>query len=365
MNFSSHLFCSHFSHTQDPIFLEEEINENLSNCRFVFYPLSPTIATPTNISMLPPVEEEIDYRNEEELIEATTEKGNDQDRSFSRVACNPFSCYRGHGVDPGPPDSEEDEEGNPLLPEEKEEDLENPEVLAKKDPMALRAALDREKERDEAEGKQEVSGAPRPDDPCLYLIEKVLPTNVSQLLHELLDKVCPRLSSSKLLEEKVLRICLSYGHEMCLIQPEIISLLGKVKVQKKDLLTLDEVDPIFGGFMVPKEVDDILREVNHPADDEDGDGYDRYGRTFDADAESDEELEALRQQMIKEGNNGGISDAELQKQMEKEYGTPLFGEGLPPVLKTPAQSQSGSAPPSFFVPKKHTQKKSSPKKRKK
>lgn len=66
--------------------------------------------------------------------------------------------------------------------------------------------------------------------------------------------------------------------------------------------------------MIPKEVDDILRDMSGD-DAEIGDNnnnvirrlnssndhdHDRYGRTYDVDAESDEELEFLRQNMINE-----------------------------------------------------------------
>jgi hypothetical protein len=51
--------------------MEHEIRENLPHCDLVFYPLSPSIALPTNTSLLPPEEETIEYPDEESVIEAT------------------------------------------------------------------------------------------------------------------------------------------------------------------------------------------------------------------------------------------------------------------------------------------------------
>jgi hypothetical protein len=243
-----------------------------------------------------------------------TDDYNEADRLFTRVACDPFSCYRGHGIEPED-DKGADAEGG-AGDDEREE---TPESLAEKDPQALRAALESEKRRDNEEGRHEETGAPQPNDPVLFLIDKVLPPNITQLLNDLLARACPPLSSTPLLEDKVLRVCLSYGHEVCNVQPEVLTLLDDFTLKKSDLLTLDEAGRIFGGFMIPQEIDDILRESVHDADDEDEvaggegggsrEGYDRYGRTFDMDAESDEELEMIRQGMLREEGRAGAGGA--------------------------------------------------------
>lgn len=51
--------------------MEVEIREKLPNCDLVFYPLSPTIALPTNTSLLPPEEERVTYEDEASIIEAS------------------------------------------------------------------------------------------------------------------------------------------------------------------------------------------------------------------------------------------------------------------------------------------------------
>jgi hypothetical protein len=312
--------------------MEVEMREKLPHCDLVFYPLSPTIAVPTNTSLLPPEEDQIEYQDEASVLEASQDDYNESDRLFTRVACDPFSCYRGHGIEPE--DAEEEEGHNGTGPDEEEEDT--PESLAEKDPQALRAALEAEKRRDREEGRQEESGAPQPNDPVLFLIDKVLPPNITQLLNDLLTRVCPPLSSTPQLEDKVLRVCLSYGHEVCTIQPEVLTLLDEFSLKRSDLLTLDEAGRIFGGFMIPQEIDDILRESTHDADEEQegevassssrgggkGDGYDRYGRTFDMDAESDEEMETVRQGMLREEGRGGAGGGRDSHQSQAVTPTP-------------------------------------------
>jgi hypothetical protein len=252
----------------------------------------------------------------------STDDFTEADRTFTRAACNPFSCYRGHGVEP-----DGDEEGNEENDEEENPNRgvdNSPEALAQKDPEALRAALEAEKRRDSIEGRKEESGAPRADDPVLFLIDKVLPPSISAMLNELLTRALPTLTSTPLLEDKVLRICLSYGHEVCSVQPEVLTLLDDFKLKKSDLLTLDEAGLVFGGFMIPQEVDEILRESQHDADD--NDEYDRYGRTYDLDGESDEDLERVRQVMLKE-NVSEVEPAVAPLKSNRERETKGQGKG--------------------------------------
>lgn len=259
-------------------------------------------------------------------------------RRFTRVAVNPFSCYRGHG-------------------EEEDDDDEEREELAQKDPDAVKAALESEKKREYIEGKQEPSGCPQPDDPALYLIDQVIPQDFSQSLHELLDNSVPKLKTSNSLQEKVLRICLSYGHEICCVEPEILNLLGPINIQKSDLLTIDEAGLIFGGFMIPKEVNDLLRDMNNTED-----TYDRYGRTYDVEPESDEELEMLRQGMleqkrvIEENRKLGIFDSiddEDENDENENEENKLNGKTSTPIVPFAPQTVMNSSPkPSKY--KKHS-----------
>jgi hypothetical protein len=139
------------------------------------------------------------------------------------------------------------------------------------------------------------------------------------MLSNLLSQASSKLSSTPLLEDKVLRVCLSYGHEVCAVQPEVLTLLDDFKLKKSDLLTLDEAGMIFGGFMIPSEVDQILRESTHDADD--NEEYDRYGRTYDMDAESDEDLEMVRQEMLKEKARDEGGGRGVSSQVEQQFMT--------------------------------------------
>jgi hypothetical protein len=51
--------------------MEYEMRDNLPHCDLVLYPLSPTIALPTNTSLLPADEETIEYQDEASVIEAS------------------------------------------------------------------------------------------------------------------------------------------------------------------------------------------------------------------------------------------------------------------------------------------------------
>ena len=279
---------------------------------------------------------EIQSISSSSLLRLQIESSDDSLRTFTRVGMNPFTCYRGHGD------------------EEKEDEEEVAEKHANTDLEALHASLEAEKKRDFLEGKKEPSGCAQPNDPPLYLIDKVLPPEFIDTLNGLLNQSVSKLTTSQLLQEKVLRVCLSYGHEVSSIQPEIITLLEKFTIKKSDLLKVDEAGLIFGGFMIPKEVDDILREMNgmkRDDDDDDEDGYDRYGRTYDVEPESDEELEELRQEMLKE------------RKLKKDQKSSISGTAISsPVVPFAHPTTMLNAPPP--TPNKYQKHHSSKKKKK-
>ena len=104
------------------------------------------------------------------------------------------------------------------------------------------------------------AGAPTPEDPVVVMMTKILPPEFSDFFCGLFDKYCPRLSSTPLLEDKVLRIVLSYGHDVAVVEPELCSFMEPISLSQKDILTVDEVADIFGGFMISAEMEQLMKE---------------------------------------------------------------------------------------------------------
>lgn len=171
----------------------------------------------------------------------------DRHRKFTRMAVHPFCCYRGHGS-PTPPDMEDDVEMK----------------RNSKSKSAISKSAELIKESTQANDTSDpdvpyINGI-KEDDPVIFLISGILPDEISDKFGEALDALCPALSSTPKLEDKALRIVLSYGHEIVTIEPEIKPALGKLKLTPDDLVCIDDVAIIFGGFMIPLEIDEALRE---------------------------------------------------------------------------------------------------------
>lgn len=171
----------------------------------------------------------------------------DRHRKFTRIAVHPFCCYRGHGS---------------ATPEELEEkDLEH---MPNKTPNAMSksAALIQQNTQanDNSDPSSPYINGVKEDDPVVFLISDILPEEISDKFGEALDTLCPALASTPKLEDKALRTVLSFGHEAVSIEPEIKPALGKLKLTPEDLMSIDDVAHIFGGFMIPQEIDDALRE---------------------------------------------------------------------------------------------------------
>ena len=98
------------------------------------------------------------------------------------------------------------------------------------------------------------------DDPVVFLISDILPDEISDKFGEAMDTLCPALATTPKLEDKALRTVLSFGHEVVIVEPEIKPALGKLKLTPADLVGIDDVAHIFGGFMIPEEIDQALRE---------------------------------------------------------------------------------------------------------
>ena len=170
----------------------------------------------------------------------------DRHRKFTRIAVHPFCCYRGHGA---------------ASPEELEEN--NMKHIPKStNSVSKSAAMIQQNTQinDTSDSSSPYVNGVKEDDPVVFLISEILPDEIADKFGDALDTLCPALKSTPKLEDKALRTVLSFGHEAVMIEPEIKPALGKLKLTPSDLVSIDDVAIIFGGFMVPLEIDQALRE---------------------------------------------------------------------------------------------------------
>ena len=170
----------------------------------------------------------------------------DRHRKFARIAMNPLCCFRGHG---------------PANPEDTEDFMKN-EKSESKTSVSKSAALIQQnvQPNDISDPSIPFVNGVKEDDPVVFLMSKFLPPEVGDKFGEALDTLCPALKTTPKLEDKALRIVLSLAHEVVMVEPEIQSGLGKLSLSDKDIVGIDDVVHIFGGFMIPLEVDQALRE---------------------------------------------------------------------------------------------------------
>lgn len=170
----------------------------------------------------------------------------DRHRKFTRIAVHPFCCYRGHGSA-----NPEEVEDNDIKSRSKSNNV-----------VSQSAALIQQntQSNDTSDPASPYINGVKEDDPVIFLISDILPDEIAEKFGEALDTICPALSSTPKLEDKTLRTVLSFGHEVVMIEPEIKPAIGKLKLKPEDLVSIDDVALIFGGFMIPLEIDQALRE---------------------------------------------------------------------------------------------------------
>ena len=71
-----------------------------------------------------------------------------------------------------------------------------------------------------------------------------------------LDDNCSLLESTPKLEDKALRVVLSVGCEVVIVEAELSAYLRKLELSPDDLLTSDQTDLLFGEFGVSIKQDD-------------------------------------------------------------------------------------------------------------
>ena len=166
----------------------------------------------------------------------------DRHRKFTRAAVHPFCCYRGHG--PPVPSSEDDKPDS-----------------ATQAPKSATESAEMLKSRTDITDTSTYKNGVHENDPVLLLVDGLLPDEITKQFGDALDTLCPSLNSTPKIQDKVLRTVLSYGHEVVIVEPEINSALGKLSLKPSDIMSVDDVAIVFGSFMIPKEIDDALRDI--------------------------------------------------------------------------------------------------------
>lgn len=69
-----------------------------------------------------------------------------------------------------------------------------------------------------------------------------------------LVSMCPKLKSSKTLHEKALRLVLSIGHDVCVVDSDLSAAIGKFSLKVRDILSAKDSKNVFGHFQVIPEM---------------------------------------------------------------------------------------------------------------
>jgi hypothetical protein len=172
-------------------------------------------------------------------------------RVFSRGAFDPLTCYRGFGTDG---DDNDDEDVGSVTEDIKRLEEEAIEEEAKGsdgdsgigyNPNILMVPGDKQQlEVDKQEMEEDVHQP-------LILISSVHPPQLEHSIAQALDDLCPELESSRRLEDKGIRIALSAGCEVVVVESNQCSKLGKLAFDKSLLLDSNETLDVFGSFTVP------------------------------------------------------------------------------------------------------------------
>lgn len=65
-----------------------------------------------------------------------------------------------------------------------------------------------------------------------------------------LISVCPKLRSSRTLQDMAFRVVMSIGHDACVVDSDVSASLGKLSLKAKDILSPKESDGVFGQFQI-------------------------------------------------------------------------------------------------------------------
>ena len=166
-----------------------------------------------------------------------------------------------------------------------------------------------------------------------------------------LDELCPPLQSTLLLQDKALRVVLSVGIDVVLVDAERSAMLGKFNLKPADLLTDKDTDAVFEYFKLPygdeRDAEDPYFQLEtgdfdySSSEDEDGLGSDgEYSsgsdESNDDESGSDEESGSEKDKSAQEsGSDNDMSD--LDSDSDSESSSEEKGDG-----KNSSSSSSGS-----------------------
>lgn len=160
-------------------------------------------------------------------------------RLFSRAAADPLTCYRGLGQG-GEEEEEEDERAvaeraqrAPLIVPDAAGEYSFPSITAPASP------------EEPAEQREEDVHHP------LVLISGVNTPQLEHSIAQALDELCPALASTPRLEDKGLRVALSVGTELVVVEGNQSARIGKNTLGAEHMLTAEDSAGVFGSFVVP------------------------------------------------------------------------------------------------------------------
>ena len=100
---------------------------------------------------------------------------------------------------------------------------------------------------------------PLPEEPVHFetemtLISGLLDRKVEQTIAQALDQLCPALEKTPRLQDKALRTVFSVGVDAMLIDAEMSSTMGKLRLTPEDIISPHETQNIFGSFTMPADL---------------------------------------------------------------------------------------------------------------
>lgn len=86
---------------------------------------------------------------------------------------------------------------------------------------------------------------------CSDLISGINDDQMEEFFADALNELCPPLKSTPRLEDKALRVVMSVGIDLVMMDAETSAMIGKFRLKASDLLTHQQTDDVFETFMVP------------------------------------------------------------------------------------------------------------------
>ncbi len=89
------------------------------------------------------------------------------------------------------------------------------------------------------------------DEVEIEMISGLLDERIEKHLAHALDTLCPALESTPKLQDKALRLVFSVGVDVVMLDAETSGIINKFSLQHKDMVSSDDSEAVFGGFLIP------------------------------------------------------------------------------------------------------------------